>query len=211
MPKNRFIKKAFNNPSFSINLRKFAVFFIITFHFSIFPYASPRLLLRPHTSERLLHAAGKVELLEEGDAAPVAGGAGDQVSGEHGPGVRPAHDAHPASLGVTTEGAQHQPQGPSAGAASGLGTSGVCGLGNGDIARLPRVLGSRHRVLVLHLQLRHNVVKNWIILPVWGVGGLPSPYVIVVQSSHRFHFWALDLESVVEGLDGSWCVASPQS
>jgi len=209
LPKNRFIKTAFNNPLFSIHLSKVAIFFIITFHFSIFPDNSPRLLLRPHTSERLLHAAGKVELLEEGDAAPVAGGAGDQVSGEHGPGVRPAHDAHPASLGVTTEGAQHQPQGPSAGTASGLGTSGVCGLG--DIARLPRVLGSRHGVLVLHLQLRHDVVKNWIILLVWSIGGLPSPNVIVVQSSHRLHFRALDLESVVEGLDWSRCVASPQS
>lgn len=209
MPKIRFIKKAFNNPLFPINLRKFAVFFVITFQFTIFPDTSPRLLLHPDTPERLLHPAGQVELLEEGDAAPVAGGAGDQVAGEHGPGVRPAHDAHPASLGVTAEGAQHQPQGPSAGAASGLDTAGVCGLG--DIGRLPGVLGSRHRVLVLHLQLGHDVVKNWIILLVWGIEVLPSPYVIVVQSSHRIHFRALDLESVVEGLDWSWCVAPPQS
>ena len=181
---------------------------MITINFLIFQDPSPRLLLCSDTPERLLHPAGQVELLEEGDAAPVAGGAGDQVTGEHGPGVTPAHDAHPARLGVATQRAQHQPQGPSALTAPGLDT-GVCDLG--DISLVPGMLGPSHGILVLHLQLVNDVVKDWVVLLVRSIDALPPLYVVVVQSSHRFDLWTLHLESVVEGFDWSWCVASLQS
>ena len=78
--------------------------------------------------ESLLHPAGQVKLLEEGDAAPLAGGAGDQVLGEHSPGVKTAPDTDPACLSVTTQGAEHQPQRPSALTSSTVLDIGVSGL-----------------------------------------------------------------------------------
>ena len=99
------------------------------FHSQIHSSPGPLLHLLLDAPEHLLHSPGQVELLEEGDAAPLAGGAGHHVLEEHGPGVEAALDADPPGLGVAAQGAEHQPHRPRACTVSDLDT------GLGDIAR----------------------------------------------------------------------------